>query len=610
MSEDNLNASTTTSVDEPVELPRLAQAPTGWYSKSVNWLAEWFSSISVKETRQSLKSYQFFGTYLLLVTAVSLVTILVFVSQDFNRSYRYDGIANDLFYAYLMILGLPLCVIIPFSAYRSLSREYEDGTIQLIFITTMKPYQIVLGKLGTAMMQMVIYLSVVAPCIAIIYMLEGITFSAIALALGFAVLGCVVLTIFGLLLAGAFKSSAGVMAVSTIFVLGLGALYLGWWSLVDEFVGNSNRLDNFFFGAPSTIVQVMLFGWVAFIGSTACLMLAAAASQISFPADNRSTPVRLVLLLQLPLFLAMLLAPLPGYRMGVQLPNAMMAIAVFIAHYWMIVGFMMAGEQPGVSRRVQRSLPTTFVGRSLKSLLMPGVGRGFLFVLACALGCTLAGLLIGLTAAWLPDWAARPWTDAFEGEFGPPGMARVFPDFEIAIVSTVKMGVQLLYGLGFVAMIFLCNAFIRWASPRWQAKTNVVLTTVLGGLLLFGSVMASLGIWQLRGHRHIEYGSFYRTGRSLTFEESLNWYIVDTKLFEEYSLDTLLVEMAPMIPVLVFLIAMILIAFVFAIRELKIAPITAPSRVVEDIEQERKVPVELPPGESIDEILGILPEQE
>ncbi len=610
MSEANLNPTSTGPIDEPVELPRLAQAPTGWYAKTVNWLAEWFSSISVKETRQSLKSYQFFGTYLLLVAAVSIVTILVFVSQDFNRSYRYDGVAADLFYAYLMILGLPLCVIIPFSAYRSLSREYEDGTIQLIFITTMKPYQIVLGKLGTAMLQMVIYLSVVAPCIAIIYMLEGITFGAIALALGFAVLGCIVLTIFGLLLAGAFKSSAGVMAVSTIFVLGLGALYLGWWSLVDEFVGNAGQLDNFFSGLPTPLIQIVLFGWVAFIGSTACLMLAAAASQISFPADNRSTPVRLVLLLQLPLFLAILWAALPGYRIGGRFSDMMLILGVFVAHYWMIIGFMMAGEQPGISRRVQRSLPTTFLGRSVKSLLMPGVGRGFLFVLACALGCTLASLLIGLTSAWLPDWAVRPWVEAFEGEMGPTGMGRSSPDFEVTIVSILKMGIQLMYGLGFAAMIFLFNAFIRWASPRWQTKTNVVLTTVFGALLLFASTMASLGIWQLRRHRHIEYGSFYRTDRSLTFEESLNWYIVNAKLFGEYSLDPFLLEIVPMIPVLLFLASMVLIAFLIATRELKIAPITAPSRVVEDIEQERKVPVELPPGESIDEILGIQPEQE
>jgi hypothetical protein len=613
MSDLELGADNTSQEEDRVGVPRLAQAPTGWYSRSVNWLSECFSSISVKETRQSLKSYQFFGTYLLLVLAVSIVTILILVTRDFSQTARYDIISVELFYAYLMILGLPLCVIIPFSAYRSLSREYEDGTIQLMFITTMRPYQIVLGKLGTAMLQMVIYLSVVAPCLAIIYMLEGITFGSIALALGFAVAGCILLTIFGLLLAGAFKSSAGVLAVSTIFVLALGGLYLGWWSLIEESIGNSSGMgmDDIFRGVPPAIVQVMLFIFISFFGSTACLMLAAAASQISFASDNRSTPVRLVLLFQLPLFLAAIWVALPGYRQLGQLPNIMMVISIFVTHYWMIIGFMMAGERPGISRRVQRSLPKSLLGRSLKSLLMPGSGRGLLFVVAGTIGCMVACLAIVVISIWLPDWMVDPWLIAFGDDLPMRVTGIGLIDQELILVSLLKMGIQFLFGIGFVSIIFLVNRAIGWSRPKQRMRPNIVLTTVLGVFLVFGSIVVSLGLWQLRDDPRIRYGSFYQAGnyRSLTFEESLNWYIVNSRLFEDLSLDSLLNELITLIPVLAFLTAMIAAAVVVASRELRIQPISAPSRVVEDIEQERKIPVELPPGESIDEILGIDPDQ-
>jgi len=278
----------------------LTAVPTGILHRFRDWLSDLFSSIMVKEARQALKSYQFFVTYSIVIVAVAIWTILMFFG-DYNtyRQTNSEDLSNYLFHGYCVILGIPLCVIVPFSAFRSLAREYEDGTIQLISITTMKPYQIVLGKLSTAILQMVIYLSVIAPCIALTYMLDGISYPLIGLVLLIAVGGSIFLTILGLLLAGASKSYALGMGISVFFVLGLGILYLAWLGILAEMLSgygfNANNL-------LSNDGQLGIYGMAAFFGSIAVVMLTAAAAQISFESDNRSTPIRIAILFQLTLF--------------------------------------------------------------------------------------------------------------------------------------------------------------------------------------------------------------------------------------------------------------------------------------------------------------------
>ncbi len=115
-----------------------------------------------------------FLTYFALLVAVSLTILL----QD-NSSHRVAPIV-----VFLWVLGFTLAFVIPFIAFRSLSSEFEGDTLQLVSITTMKPYQIVLGKPGSAVLQMLIYLSVLAPCIMFTYLLRGTALEHVLLGLG------------------------------------------------------------------------------------------------------------------------------------------------------------------------------------------------------------------------------------------------------------------------------------------------------------------------------------------------------------------------------------------------------------------------------------------
>ena len=146
----------------------LALEKTGRVERWTEWLSERFNPILVKETRQVLKSRQFIWTFFLLLAAVVIWAVVGALSFQTT-----DEMGPGFLYGYLMILGFPLGIIVPFSTFRSLVNEFDDGTISLIMISSLKGRQIVLGKLGSAVIQMMVYLAILAPCIVFTYLLFG-----------------------------------------------------------------------------------------------------------------------------------------------------------------------------------------------------------------------------------------------------------------------------------------------------------------------------------------------------------------------------------------------------------------------------------------------------
>jgi len=165
------------SVDPSVDGFIVAKEPDSKLDGWIDWISDFCSSILVKETRQAIKSRQFFSTFMLLLGAVICWTF--FALSPARNSYDVDSLGSYMLFGFLVILGLPLVLIIPYTTFRSLAQEYEDGTIEMVLITTMKPWQIIAGKLGSAMLQVLIYVAILAPCISFCYLLRGVDISQI-----------------------------------------------------------------------------------------------------------------------------------------------------------------------------------------------------------------------------------------------------------------------------------------------------------------------------------------------------------------------------------------------------------------------------------------------
>jgi hypothetical protein len=561
--------STTSEIESGAWSTKVASEKDDFFGRANDWLSEWCSPILVKETRQALKSKQFLYTYGLLLLAVAF---WVFVGIGWNQWSGYGEPPNgqDLIYGMFVIMAVPLGIVVPFTAYRSLAKEFEEGTIQLVSITTMKPYQIVLGKLGSAMLQMLVYLSVMAPCLMLGYLLRGVSLPQILWGLLLIVWGSLCLTIVGLFLGGLIKGRGLNTFVSVGFVLGLAWVNYLWYLVAEELIRFSPGNEDGF--------SLFMFFCIAHSGAIALLLGVAAATQISFRADNHATPVRLAMMVHQGLYLGSLVVGL-----NFSGPVRLIGIGMFMiiaAHYWLLMGFLMVGEQSGISRRTQRSLPKTFLGRSFGSLFLPGPGRGFLFALAMLWGTCLTIGLMGLFQNQFIQFEAYRAI--------PAGLG--FTSSLDAAATVVLMCVTCIYPSLFLAFIYL---LMRWRLLRSPSKAfgyGPFIGLVFGVFLSLTITAGSALVHSDFGQRRMEAG---------TIASFFNWYWMFAEAISPRSIPVHWFD-------LFFTLAAIVVLFAVycAGRELLQVPVAVPQRVLDEA---RPVEPTLPPGESIDEIFADSP---
>jgi len=136
-----------------------------------NQFSDRLNPILIKETRQSLKSRQFIFTFFSLLTAALGWTIVGSLSR-MPQIYTTPS-APTLLLGYYAVLAVPMLLVVPLAAYRSLEVEIDDGTLELLSISSLSPWQVVLGKLASSLLQIFLYFIVLLPCMAYAYTLRS-----------------------------------------------------------------------------------------------------------------------------------------------------------------------------------------------------------------------------------------------------------------------------------------------------------------------------------------------------------------------------------------------------------------------------------------------------
>ncbi len=418
---------------------------------------ESFNPLLVKEVRQSLKGRQFSTTFTLVVVFSWLWSIYGIVMLGPNVSYQADG--AEMFYGYYLILAFPLLLIVPFSAFRSLVAEREDNTFELVAITTLKPRQIVTGKLGSAVAQMIVYLSVAAPCLAFTYLLRGIDVLTICWILFYTVLASLGFSLAAIFLATISKERHWQVMVSVLIVVGLFNAFLGAIELCHGIL-QVNRLP-----FQSWDFWIWNLKVLTAYGSTFALVYLAAGAQLTSAAENRSTALRVAMLIQQGLFAAWI-----GFDVGkmMQFDPALGAAAirqegliytVVSIWYWFSMGSLMLGEGTELSARAKRSLPSSFVGRVLTTWFNPGPDTGFMF----AVGNGMATVLLTLSGLWVAGHSG------VASLHGLPAMGQ-----EVAVL-TLMLGYLIVYlGVGNILVHLL----------RRVTQVTIATSAVLVSLIL------------------------------------------------------------------------------------------------------------------------------
>ncbi|MFK8112180.1 MAG: ABC transporter permease, partial [Rubripirellula sp.] len=353
----------------------------GWMAKLANWLdrvdrwsehlGDSFNPILVKETRQALKSRQFVITFSVLLFAALAWTIIGSLSL-MPRIYSTPS-APRLLIGYYIVLAIPMLLVVPLAAYRSLEGEIDDGTLELLSITTLSPWQIVLGKLASAMLQMLLYFVALFPCVAYAYTLRGVDLPTTLLIVATLLVAGIVLTIVALFFAPLALTRTGRIATLLVVMLiligaewGLGAMLVGM-----IMYGNPLSTVWLFFIVTATVIMSISVGH---------LLLTATAAQLTPESENRSTHLRISMLILSAVVMALI--ALAIQTLGQEGAGVASFGAIGLAGLWALAGSMMAAESPRMTPRIRRELPSSFASRMLLTWLTPGPVTGLVFASA------------------------------------------------------------------------------------------------------------------------------------------------------------------------------------------------------------------------------------
>lgn len=365
--------------------PQNASLP--WFER----VSDWLNPILIKETRQSLKSRQFVATFLLMLVASWAISIFGVLLTD-PRRLDYGASGRDFFYAYYFVLAVAIYVIVPYGAFRSLLSERDLHTYEVLSISALKPRQIVWGKLLSAIVQMFIFYSAIAPFMAFTILLKGIDGITIAFLLGTSLLWAVGLALLALTIS-TLANQRHWQALLTLQVLGglIVALFIA--SLM---VGGLLAESSLPFDRPE-------FWWIAVIVLTYfaagfVLLMQIAISRLTFESDNRSTGIRFstaILFWMSVGWIVVLALYAVSPSTGLKKDGVVSAFAIVMGLHWGAAGLFAVTEPDMLSRRVRRDMGRFGRLQWLFAPLLPGGGRGLVFVVLhlIALWLFVVGLL-------------------------------------------------------------------------------------------------------------------------------------------------------------------------------------------------------------------------
>ncbi len=342
--------------DAPTQAPpplshsqRLATiASSQWFRRLDHLLEHWsehLSPILVKEARQALKSRRFLFTFFALILA-GWIWSLFGVGVQAGSSTR-EATGQFLLAGYVVILALPLTIVIPFSAFYSLSRECQNGSFELTSLTRMSALHIVLGKLGSVLLQIGVYFSALVPFIALAYLLRGVDLTTIFFFLAMNLLISLSLSCLAILLASTATNTLSALSGTVITAAGCVIAGLVWaFPMQLELLDMRPPLNSGSFWS-------VVFAGFGLTLAAANVVIMAAAAALDFPSKNRSTPVRWAILA----LLAALTAWTITAWIATNAEEYFVTGLLMAAFAFTLIGAVVNCENPDLSLRAQRSCP-------------------------------------------------------------------------------------------------------------------------------------------------------------------------------------------------------------------------------------------------------------
>ncbi len=324
-------------------------------------LADRVNPIVVKEIRQGLRTRVFWIFFGLMLFACVVISLIAFAAAD-----RVGAEGRSYFFAYCLCLGMVQFFVIPYSAYRSMSREREEETWVLLTLTGIGPHRILRGKMGSFMLQGLIYASAAAPFLLFSYYLNGIDLPTILVTVAAGATYQLFLTSVAVSIATLAESK---IIRSLLHFVVLAFLLWGLITGLTTTLGAIEALRNVWTDDAALVVALaIIFGMLTW----GVLLYEAAAARMALSTESYAHGPRLA-------FVVQLFGAVAFFVWGAFASSEVELFtigAVSLCAHTLMVGVFVASDRDGMARSL-------WLKGFRRSLLKPGALRGYRLVLLC-----------------------------------------------------------------------------------------------------------------------------------------------------------------------------------------------------------------------------------
>jgi hypothetical protein len=340
------------------------------------WLlkkSDLLSPIVVKECRQALRSKQFLWTFAILLLAIVAWTLAAIIMLMPGIYFLPAG--RTLLTGYIVMLFIPAVVIVPLAAFFSMASELNSNTFDVLSISPLTAHRIVLGKVIVAGIQLLLYFSALAPCIALTYLLRGISITDLMMVFPIVIVAAFNTISISVMLATLSKNSFHMVFFLLLNLLICGiSLYMALMTVFATLNGAMRmNTDNPVAWFLMTHGILASYGVLAILVGGACIGIA---------GENYSRRIRIWLAIQgLLIFWMMAFAENSISGRFMNGSSTLAAGVIAILFHWGIAGVFIVTEGSKLSVRSQRTLPNSLTSRLMAIWLSPGSGTGYIFIL-------------------------------------------------------------------------------------------------------------------------------------------------------------------------------------------------------------------------------------
>ena len=372
------------SKQTPNETPNVT--PDSRPSKSTSRFDRFLDRLNpvlVKEVRQVARGRAFFGWFLVIGVIGAAFAIIAATSHE-NVNAIDGGEIIGIYFACLAFVAL---VIVPLSAYFSLTQEAEDQTLDLVTITSLSPASLYRGKLASSIVLGLAFTSTILPFMAFCYLLRGIDLLTILFLAFSTLLVSVFLTNLALMLGALAKGRWNRWKIAATLACIVIATGITMTAGVFE-ASEDGELGNFFAEASTVTGLVALTCLIALFASYSIVFYYIGVGHLSPHPAVTVAPIRIWLVLQA---VAVLVGIAAVYSRAMGETAVIAAFSLAWITQWFVFGIFATTEDPILPRRLQDKWDRRRGFHRFASMLFfPGPRRGWaLFLVGLVIGAAV-----------------------------------------------------------------------------------------------------------------------------------------------------------------------------------------------------------------------------